>query len=460
MSSKDKRASDSPIDAVTKRPLTRRDFLKTAGVGAAAIGAMGGLGGVVSACGDDNGGGGGGDGEGREIKIGFVAPLTGPLAAFGEPDQYCLDQWNAAVKDGLEAGDGQVHPINIIMKDSQSDSNRAATVAADLITNDGVDIMMVASTPDTVVPVADQCEALSMPCVSTDCPWQPFYFGRGGTPDQGFKWTYNAFWGVESAAQVFIDIWNKLDTNKLVGAMWPNDADGNAWADKETGMPSFFGPGGYEYVDGGRYQNGTQDFTAQITKFKGAGCQITNGVMIPPDFTNYWKQCLQQKFNPVACTMAKALLFPSAVEQLGDEGDGLSTECWWSPNHPFESSLTGITCQEFADNYESETGRQWTQPLMHYIVFEIVADALKRTEDVDDKEQIIDAVKNTDLDTLAGKVSWTRGGPENPVPNVSVTPLVSAQWVPGEKYPYDLLVVANSLAPDIPVQAEPKAIEY
>ncbi len=84
------------------------------------------------------------------------------------------------MKDGVKCGDGQTHPIEIIIKDSQSDSNRAATVAGDLITNDGVDIMMVASTPDTVNPVADQAEALQVPCVSNDCPWQPYYFGRGG----------------------------------------------------------------------------------------------------------------------------------------------------------------------------------------------------------------------------------------------------------------------------------------
>jgi len=32
---------------------------------------------------------------------------------------------------------GQVHPIEIIVKTRQSDSNRAATVAGDLITNVG-----------------------------------------------------------------------------------------------------------------------------------------------------------------------------------------------------------------------------------------------------------------------------------------------------------------------------------
>ena len=437
--------------------LTRRDFLKVAGAAAAVVGVGGGISGIAAACGGSSSTS--SDGEGREIKIGFVSPLTGPLAAFGEADQFCVDQWNAAVKDGIKTADGAMHPVKFIIKDSQSDSNRAATVAGDLITNDGVDIMMVASTPDTVPPVADQCEALGVPCVSNDCPWQAYYFGRGGTPDKPFKWTYHSFWGSESAAAVFMDMWDRLDTNKSIGVMWPNDADGNAWADKDTGMPTFWGPAGYKFVDPGRYQNGTENFATQIAKFKSSNAQILNGVMIPPDFTNFWKQATQQGFKPVAATMAKALLFPSALEALGDIGYGLTTEVWWTPQHPFKSSLTGETSQQIGDAYETSTGKQWTQPIMHYAVFEVVADAIKRTENIDDKEQIIAAVAATDIQTISGPVTW-KGGDLNPVKNVCITPLVGGQWVKGEKHPFELQIVGNSIAQDIALTGELKAMAY
>jgi branched-chain amino acid transport system substrate-binding protein len=457
MSSEDKTSTGT--ESVVKTPLTRRDFLKTAGVAGLALGAAGGLSTIAAACGGGETSDSASEGEGREIKIGFVSPLTGPLAAFGEADQFCVDQWNAAVKDGIATADGAVHPVNIIMKDSQSDSNRAATVAGDLINNDGVDIMMVASTPDTVPPVADQCEAFGVPCVSNDCPWQAYFFGRGGDPENPFKWTYHSFWGSESAAAVFMSMWNDLETNKTIGVMWPNDADGNAWADEKTGMPTFWGPAGYKFVDPGRYQNGTEDFSSQIAKFKAADAQILNGVMIPPDFTNFWKQASQQGYKPVVATMAKALLFPSALEALGDIGYGLTTEVWWTPQHPFSSSLTGQTSQQIGDAYESATGKQWTQPIMHYAVFEVVADAIKRTENIDDKETIIAAVKATEIETISGPIAWN-GSPKNPVPNVCITPLVGGQWVKGEKYPFDLKIVENSIAPEVPTNAELTAMEY
>ena len=127
-------------------------------------------------------------------------------------------------------------------------------MAGDLITNDGVDIMMVTSTPDTVNPVADQCEALQTPCVSNDCPLEAYYAGRGVTPFKpgAFKWTYHAFWGIQDLANIQLDMWNTLKTNKSVGVMWPNDADGPSDADPKTGLPVYYDPQGYTVVDGGR----------------------------------------------------------------------------------------------------------------------------------------------------------------------------------------------------------------
>ncbi len=442
-------------------PLTRRDFLKVAGVAGAAAGLTGGLGGVLAACG--SGGtdsSASGAGSGRTIKVGFVSPVTGALAAFGEADEFCVKGWNEAVKDGLTTADGVTHPVEILVRDSQSDSNRAATVAGDLVTNDGVDILMVTSTSDTVVPVADQAEALGVPCVSSDSPWQPFYFGRGGTPDKAFMWTYHAFWGIETNAGFQLDLWSKLPNNKIIGAMWPNDADGLALADRKTGQPAAWTPAGYKIIDGGRYQDGSEDYTSEISKFKAANAEIASGVMIPPDFVNYWKQVHQQGYQPIFCTMSKALLFPSELEAMGEIGYGLTAEVWWHPTFPYKSSLTGQTCQEFADSWQTETSKQWTQPLMHHIVFEIVADSLKRTQNIDSKDAIAAAVKATDLDTLAGHISFTAGGASNPVPNVATTPLAGGQWVKGSTYPFDLMIVSNAEAPDAAIQQDVTALVW
>ena len=254
---------------------------------------------------------------------------------------------------------GKTRDIQIIEKDSQSDPNRAAQVASDLITSDGVDLMLVEGTPETTNPVSGQCEANGVPCVSTVAPWQPWFLGQQKDPANPvpFKFAYHFFWGLEDIEQVFLDMWNTINTNKKVAGLFPNDGDGNAWGDPNLGFPSFFGPNGYTIVDPGRYEDGTQDFSAQISAYKKANAQILTGVPIPPDFTNFWKQANQQGFVPKIASVGKALLFPSSVEALGPIGEGMSTEYWWGPTHPFSSSLTDQTAQQLADAYTTSTSK-------------------------------------------------------------------------------------------------------
>jgi len=72
-----------------------------------------------------------GQAAGRKIKIGYVTPQTGPLAGFGEVDSFVLQGINAAFKNGISIA-GKTHAVEIIVKDSQSNPNRAADVAAEL----------------------------------------------------------------------------------------------------------------------------------------------------------------------------------------------------------------------------------------------------------------------------------------------------------------------------------------
>ena len=387
------------------------------------------------------------------LKVGHVSPRTGPLAGFAEADDYVLKAIQAGFSAGLE-NNGKSWNVEIISKDSQSNPNRAAEVAADLILGDEVDIIVAASTPDTVNPVADQAEINEVPCITTDCPWQPYFFGRNGVPGEGFASTYHFFWGLEDVIGAFLDMWGQSGVAKKVGGLFPNDADGNAWGHPELGLPTPLAAAGYDLIDPGRYQPLSDDFSNYIAAFKEAGCEIVTGNMIPPDFATFWAQAAQQGFNPKIVTIGKALLFPSVIESLGDRGKGLSSEVWWSPNHPYYSSLTGTTAPELAHGYTQATGRPWTQPIgFKHALFEVVADVVQRAEDLEDPEAIVSAIAATQLNTIVGPVDWSNG----PINNVTKTPLVAGQWQK-DGDAFELQIVANSNAPDIPVTADLKLL--
>jgi branched-chain amino acid transport system substrate-binding protein len=374
------------------------------------------------------------------ILIGHPAPATGPIAAFGETsawvDKFVVEEIN---KDGgIFIKDlGKKLPVKVKPMDTESNPTKAAEVASKLILQDKIDLMLVLHTPDTVNPVGAICERYQVPCISSVAPIEPWLTGGP------YKWTFHYFWGLGDIIGVFTGMWNEFasQTNKVVGGFWPNDPDGTVWAaefgKKLKGM-------GYKVVDVGRFPYGMQDFSSFISTWKKENVEILTGVPIPPDWATAWRQCHQQGFIPKIATIGKAILFPAAVEAIGGNlPDGLSSEIWWTPSHPFKSSLTGASCKDLADSWTKSTNRQWTQPLgFDYAAFEIAADVLKRAGSLD-KKKIREALVQTDLGTVVGHIKFNEK-------NYSLTPLVGGQWVKGSKWPWDLQITYNKSAPNIP----------
>ena len=383
--------------------------------------------------------------QAKVIKIGHISPRTGPLAGFGEDDTFILEQVRGILGKGLQSG-GKSYRVEIVSRDSQSSGSRAAEVASELIQRDKVDLLVTAGTPDTVNPVSDQAEVNEVPCVATNCPWQPYFFGRKGDPAKGFNWTYLLFWGLEDVIAAFLALWDGAPTNKVVGGLFPNDADGNAWGDKERGLQPALAAAGYKLLDPGRYQVMNNDFSSQIAAFKAANAEIVTGNMIPPDFATFWSQAAQQGFKPKIVTIGKALLFPSVINSLGARGNGLTSEIWWTPNHPFKSGLTGQSCAQLAKAYEDATKRPWSQPIgFQHALFEVAIDVIKRAKAIEPKA-IVDSITTTNYQSIVGPVQWTG----KPVKNVTKTPLVAGQWQrKGDKF--ELVITANKPAPNIPV---------
>lgn len=380
------------------------------------------------------------------LRIGHVSPQTGHLAAFGEADDFVLSQVRAALADGLVTVNGR-YAVEIITRDSQSNPSRAAEVAAGLILGDEVDLLVAASTPDTVNPVADQAEVNEVPCVTTDCPWQSYFFGRGGDPATGFAWTYHFFFGFDDAVAAFLALWDGAETNRTIGVLLPNDADGNAAAHPERGVIPVYQGAGYRVVDPGRFAPMADDYSAVIASFKREGVEIITGAMVPPAFNTFWSQAGQQGFRPKVATVGKALLFPSAVEAIGRRADGLSTEIWWSPHHPFRSGLTGQSAAELAAAHHAHSARPWTQPIgFKHALFEVALDVLARAQDPTDPGAVVAAIRATDYRSVVGPVRWNG----SPVPNVSRTPLVAGQWRLGPQG-FDLVICQNRTAPEIPL---------
>ena len=426
----------------SKTGTTRRDLLRAAGLGLTfpLLGACGGL-----ASSENNT-----KNQAKSaLKIGFVSPRTGPAAGFGEPDAYVL----SLAKKSLTSltVNGTEYAVTILDRDSQSNPQRSAQVANDLINSDQVDLMLTTSTPETVNPVSDACEAAGVPCVSTVVPWEAWYFGRGAKPEDknAYKFTYHFCFGVEQFHNMYTHEWPQVPTNKKVGVMWPNDSDGNAI---RAALGPLLKQSGYTIVDPGAYTDGTNDFSAQIAKFKAENCEIFNAFPIPPDFATFWRQAAQQGYKPKIAQIAKTGLFPSQVEALGPIGIGLAGGAYWTPTFPYKSSLTGIDSKTLGDGYQA-TGKQWNQQLGPSLaLFDVAAAVLKAAGNPKDKPGVANAMKTLSVDTPIGKLEWGKG----PNANVVATPILGGQWLKATdpKYKVDFVLVENSSDPNVPVAAK------
>jgi branched-chain amino acid transport system substrate-binding protein len=133
---------------------TRRTFLKTSAAATAALG----LPKVALAAGEP-------------IKIGFLAPLTGAVAAWGKPGlDGCMiwaERVNAA--GGIMLADGP-HPVEFVAYDEEYDPAKARTGATKLIREDGVSfIMMLGGDPwPGVQPVAERTGMLFSTLLPSD----------------------------------------------------------------------------------------------------------------------------------------------------------------------------------------------------------------------------------------------------------------------------------------------------
>lgn len=424
--------------------VTRRHFIKSAAaIAGGAAAALAVPAGVRSAF-----------AQGDEVvRVGFVGPRSGPLGVFGEGDAFLVEQFNRHMADGVQVGDKRFG-IQLILADTQSDPVRASQVAKDLINGEAVDLMLASSTPETVNPVADACEAAGVPCLSTTAPWESFYFGRGAKPGEPspFKWTYHFCFGVGNFATLYADQWSKVETNKKVGVLLPNDADGNAI--RGLLLPELE-KAGFTMVDAGPYENGTADFSTQINLFRDEGCEIFNTFPFPPDFPVFWRQAAQKGLAQQIkiCQLAKAGLFPAELESMGSLGYGLHAGAYWHKLFPFTSPATGMSSRVIAEGYEVSVGKQWNQQVgANASLLDAAVAALASSGNPKDKSMLAQALAGLKAETAVGPIDFTSG----PVPNCATTGLVGVQWIKAAEGPweYDLNIVSNAGHPFVPTTAD------
>ncbi|MCK9896567.1 ABC transporter substrate-binding protein [Frankia sp. AgB32] len=419
--------------------VSRRTLLRWGGTAAVAAPAAG----LLAACGGSSGSAGP-----RTVRIGYVVPRTGTLGLYSIVESYVIQMMRTMFADGIKVG-GRTYPVEIVVRDSQSDRLRAGVAAADLVFKDKVDLVLVGGTSDTAIPVSDQCEINEVPCISTLTPWQSWWDGRGGNVDMPFHWTYHLSWGMEDIVNDAVSMWKQLNITK-VGLVYSNDDDGRAFANRDYGIPTISNYG-FQVISPATegFEPGIASFDDYVNKFRSEDVGAIVGVAQAADFAVLQRSIHGAgSFTPKALTMSKALDHQTDLRTLGSNGDGLTTEIGWSPSHPYRSSLNGKTSKDLADAFAKDRGRAWTTGLgFGYALFEVAVKALSGAASLE-KEDIASAIRAVDAQTIVGPVAF--GSQQNVPKNVARIPVVGGQWDQVNN-DFNLQIVNNSGNTKVPV---------
>ena len=418
------------------------------------------------------------------IKIGYVSPRTGALADFAGPDKYVLAQVkNSPVfRHGLKIG-GTKYKFEIIVKDTQSQSNVAVQVTQQLIAA-GVDLILVTSAPETTIPVATTCEQAHVPCLSTVVPWEAYWGGfsgtsitaQGGAGGTGPKYNAMFFFGIPQFVGCFVPMIKRVQKmvkcNSTFAEMFPNDADGNAFAAAWGPTVNAMYPNTFSfYTAQNGYSDLSSDYSAMIQAFKtggpgGAACDLFVNAPLPPDFQTFWTQASQMNWNPKIATVAKVMLFPSDAYALGSLSNNVATNAWFTPYAPYHSSLNGMSAEKFVAGYQNQYKTQWVQSMgSSYSLFEVAIEALKKVRNPHDRAAVGEALQHVKYSGMCGPINMNLKSANplmsSPAKGISIIAPVGIQWKPGSKelvggvkYKWSPWVVDNSLNKSVKVNGK------
>ncbi|XPP26815.1 MAG: ABC transporter substrate-binding protein [Leucobacter sp.] len=342
---------------------------RTMMAGVAAVAAL-----ALAAC--SSGGGDGSDGgsaSGDTIKIGVAVPLTGQLASFAPIFELgygqLVDDVNAA--GGIEI-DGEARQVELVIRDSESDSTKVAEAVRSLVLDDGVVALLGSVTPPLQVPASAAAEAEGIPFVGTLTPLQSWLAGN----PEGWKYAWNFFFDEPEMTQLQFKTSDLADTNKKVALFTDNAEDGTVMGGLwEANAPEF----GYDIVYRATFPVGTTDYSQYINELKASGAEIVISQMTPPDAMALWKQLKAANVGLKLAFAEKSAASLAWPGELGEIAEGtIITDYFKASDNPKGAELRELWADSLGGYNVESAGA-----VLAYSAAQVLTDAIARAGSLD-----------------------------------------------------------------------------
>jgi branched-chain amino acid transport system substrate-binding protein len=359
---------------------------------------------AAAGCGDDDDGGGGGGGEasGEPIKVGASLPLTGEFSEPGKAAKQGYEVWEAIVNEKGGLIDGR--PVQMVIKDDQSNQN---TIVADynaLISRDRVDLLLGTFSSLLNLPASAVAERNRMLYVEP----------AGGAPelfDRGFKYL---FFAQQATADHQGDLWAEWVTQlpkeqRPKTAAYPTLDDPFAQP-TSAGIEAILKKAGIRTVYRETYtiDNPNLDGIASALKSRNPDVVIHGATF--EDGVGMVRALRKANFTP-------KMLYQTTAPSLGDQYSGAlgkqTTEgIFYGVSHSKEAETPGN--KEFVAKYrEMFGGTEVPEDAADaYATAQVLQAAVKAVGTIDRNRQIelADWLRENEVDTILGPLRWDDAG--------------------------------------------------
>jgi branched-chain amino acid transport system substrate-binding protein len=203
--------------------------------------------------------------EGEPYKIGALVAITGGMSSLGVPERNTLemlkDEVNAA--GGIKGPDGLMHPLEVIIYDTESEETKAVIAAKKLTGQDRVSVIIGPTTSGNSMAVLDTIQKAEIPMIAMATSDDIV------NPVEDRKWAFKVTWLNSANAEKMAQYLQARGHSRL-GCLVANNAYGlSGLTEFEKLAPDY----GIEIVASEKYEKGDTDMTAQLTKIKASGAE-------------------------------------------------------------------------------------------------------------------------------------------------------------------------------------------
>jgi branched-chain amino acid transport system substrate-binding protein len=360
---------------------------------------------AAAGCGDDDddgGGGGGGEASGDPIKVGASLPLTGEFSEPGKAARQGYEVWEAMVNESGGLIDGR--PVEMVIKDDQSNQN---TIVADynaLISQDQVDLLLGTFSSLLNLPASAVAERNRMLYVEP----------AGGAPELFERDFRFLFFAQQATADKQGEVWANYITElpeneRPKTAAYPTLDDPFAQPTSE-GIEAILEPAGIETVYRETYtiDNPNLDGIANALKSRNPDLVVHGATF--EDGVGMVRALRKANFTP-------KMLYQTTAPSLGDQYSGAIGEqttegIFYGVSHSKEAKTPGNP--EFVAKYQEMFGGEEVpeDAADAYAAAQVLQAAVDAVGTIERERQLelADWLRENTVDTILGPLSWDDAG--------------------------------------------------